>query len=317
MAKAGFAVLLIVMIASVVDARELRRLLVSADLVWIGVAFLALTAQTIFSALRWQLTAGRLDHVFGWRFAVREYYLSQVINQTLPGGMLGDAGRAMRCRGAAGLGKATMAVALDRLAGQMALVGVLVAGLGVTLLAPGGFAPPVWIATTVAVICGGLLAAMIVVRVAGWLPGIAGRGADALLRGARAGLFNRSVLVRQVVLSVATAATTLIAFDASARAVGAVLPVGAVLVLVPLVLFAMLVPLTISGWGLREGTAAALLPLAGLTSAKAVAASVIFGLTFLAAVLPGLWPLLTPSLSPPIHTRTRWGPAENSPPRDD
>jgi hypothetical protein len=50
----------------------------------------------------------------------------------------------------------------------------------------------------------------------------------------------------------------------------------------------MLIPLTISGWGVREGAAAALFPLAGTTASEGFAASVAFGLVLLVAVLPGL-----------------------------
>jgi hypothetical protein len=53
----------------------------------------------------------------------------------------------------------------------------------------------------------------------------------------------------------------------------------------------MLIPLSFSGWGLREGAAAALFPVAGLTAAQGLATSVAFGLVFLIAVLPGLVPL--------------------------
>ncbi|MBX9719541.1 MAG: hypothetical protein K2X36_11995, partial [Microbacteriaceae bacterium] len=67
-----------------------------------------------------------------------------------------------------------------------------------------------------------------------------------------------------------------------------VLPLAAIVTLVPIILLTMLVPITISGWGLREGAAAALLPLAGATASASLAASVVFGLVGLVAVLPGL-----------------------------
>jgi hypothetical protein len=60
------------------------------------------------------------------------------------------------------------------------------------------------------------------------------------------------------------------------------------LFLLPLTLAAMLIPLTIAGWGLREGAAAALWPLAGIAPEAAVAASVVFGIAALAAALPGV-----------------------------
>ena len=54
----------------------------------------------------------------------------------------------------------------------------------------------------------------------------------------------------------------------------------------------MLVPVTVSGWGLREGVAVALFPVAGASGSAGLAASIAFGLVFLAAVLPGILPIL-------------------------
>jgi hypothetical protein len=84
----------------------------------------------------------------------------------------------------------------------------------------------------------------------------------------------------------------LAAFAFCARAVGVDLGLAEAAALVPLILFTMLIPISMSGWGLREGAAAALLPLAGATASGGLAASVAFGLTFVASVLPGfmvLW----------------------------
>ena len=96
------------------------------------------------------------------------------------------------------------------------------------------------------------------------------------------------VRTQQLVMSVGTALCTIAAFAFCAAAIGVVLPPATALVLVPLILFTMLVPVTVSGWGLREGAAVALLPLAGATAAEGLAASVAFGLVFLVATLPGL-----------------------------
>ena len=50
----------------------------------------------------------------------------------------------------------------------------------------------------------------------------------------------------------------------------------------------MVIPITISGWGLREGAAATLLPVGWPHRGRGMAASVAFGLVFLAASLPGV-----------------------------
>ncbi|MFN3615200.1 MAG: UPF0104 family protein, partial [Rubrimonas sp.] len=77
------------------------------------------------------------------------------------------------------------------------------------------------------------------------------------------------------------------AMAACSAAVGA--PLGpAALVVVPLTLTAMLIPVSVGGWGLREGAAAAVWPLAGFSAQAGLAASVAFGLLALVAALPGL-----------------------------
>jgi uncharacterized membrane protein YbhN (UPF0104 family) len=127
-----------------------------------------------------------------------------------------------------------------------------------------------------------------VLLAARWLPGRVGPRIAELSRTAAIALVSRRLLPRQVALSAATTACILIAFWASAAAVGVSLSFAAVVTLVPLILLTMLIPITISGWGLREGAAAALLPLAGATVSESLAASVVFGLVGLIAVLPGL-----------------------------
>jgi hypothetical protein len=86
----------------------------------------------------------------------------------------------------------------------------------------------------------------------------------------------------------------LLAFAASAAAVGVWLSPAAIMVILPLVLFAMLLPISIGGWGLREGAAVALFPLAGATGAEGFAASACFGVVFLLSALSGLLMFLIP-----------------------
>jgi uncharacterized membrane protein YbhN (UPF0104 family) len=49
-------------------------------------------------------------------------------------------------------------------------------------------------------------------------------------------------------------------------------------VLVPLVIFSSATPISVGGWGVREGAMVAALSLAGITSDKALAISVLLGL---------------------------------------
>jgi uncharacterized membrane protein YbhN (UPF0104 family) len=291
-AQIGFVALIFAVLWHVADGREALRLLRNADPWWLAAAVAALTVQTVLSALRWRLTAGQLGIAVGVRMAVREYYLSQILNQSLPGGMLGDAARAVRSRAQAGLARAGQAVVLERLMGQIVMFLVLAGAFLATWARPGGLDWPPAIALPVWMLLAAGFSAPVVVLAAGHLPGLAGRMAARLSEIVREGLTGGGTLGRQIALSIGTAACNLAAFAFAAAAIGVTLPIATVLAVVPIVLFAMLVPLSISGWGLREGAAAALFPLAGATAAEGFATSVAFGLAFLVAVLPGAVPLL-------------------------
>ncbi|MFO7854462.1 MAG: lysylphosphatidylglycerol synthase transmembrane domain-containing protein [Paracoccaceae bacterium] len=257
---------------------------------WLVAALAALTAQTLLSALRWRLTAGRLGIAIDRRTALREYYLSQIVNQTLPGGVLGDAGRAVRSRAQAGLLASGQAVLFERVAGQIALVLLFAAAVAGTLAVPGGFDWPGWLLAPVLLTLTGAGAGALVLALAGGgrLPGRLGRAVGAPGRAFMRATWSPGVRGRQAALSLGAATCNVAAFACCAAAVGVALPPATALALVPPILFTMLIPVTVSGWGLREGAAVALLPLAGASASEGLAASVAFGLAVLAAALPGV-----------------------------
>lgn len=271
-----------------VDARQAVDLLGSAQPVWLIAGLLALTVQTILSALRWRITAAQLGLTLSRREAVQEYYVSQIINQILPGGVLGDASRAVRSRAQKGLMAASQAVIFERFAGQAALFIVMSIAVLATAVVPGGLEWPSWSVPIIKLIIFSGIAAGVLFLLAARVQNPLREKTSNLARTMGHALFGKRVVWAQIMLSFATVACNLAAFAFCARAVGVALPFYMVCALVPLVLFAMLVPLTVMGWGVREGAAVAFLPLAGVSAGASLAASVAFGLTMLAASAPGL-----------------------------
>lgn len=287
-AQIAVALALLVWLWHAADGAEAARRLAGADPLWLLAALASLSLQTVLSALRWRLTAAQLGIVIDRGTAVREYYLSQIVNQTLPGGVLGDAGRAVRARAQAGLLASGQAVVYERLAGQIAIFAVMALAFGATLAAPGGLVWPGWLVGPAAtIVVSGLALPVILWLAAHLLPARMGRGLADLGRGFAKAVTARSVLGRQLALGLAIALANIAAFAFCVRAIGADLSVTTALALVPLILFTMLIPITVSGWGIREGAAAAILPVAGIAAAEGLAASVAFGLVFLASSLPG------------------------------
>lgn len=270
-----------------VDWRASVALLAEADLRWLGVAGFALTIQTVLSALRWRMTAARLGIILAPAEAIREYYLSQVVNQSLPGGILGDANRVLRARGQAGLFVSGQAVVFERAAGQLGLLAVLGVGLIGTVVTPSDVVWPRWLLMPVAGGLAGVIGLLVLAILALRVFGGTDRGWKGSFRTFVHAVMAPDIFARQLALSVATATCNVAAFSLCASALGIDLTLGVTITLVPMILFAMILPLSISGWGLREGAAAALFPFVGATSAEGLATSVAFGLVFLATVLPG------------------------------
>lgn len=284
----AFAIGILVWLWQVVGGEQALLLLAGADPIWIMASLLVLTLQTGLSALRWKITAKDLGINLSLKTAISEYYLAQLVNQALPGGIIGDAGRALRSRNAAGLLSSSQAVVFERLFGQVGLFIVLVTAFGVTLLIP-GFDWPYWILLTIVGLAVSFVFFVLSISV------ITRRSSSALARGLKSfGLAARKVLLTpssvwsHIVLSLSTAICNVAGFAFAAWAVGSSVSFSSALVLVPIILLAMLLPITISGWGLREAVAVALFPIVGLLAVEGLAASVAFGLICLVVALPGL-----------------------------
>mgnify|MGYP001027454572 CR=1 FL=1 len=270
--RVAFPILLLGLLWHWLDGQEILTWLKRANGWWLLLAFLLLTTQLISSALRWQLTAHQLGQNLTRKRAVSEYYLSMLCNLTLPGGVLGDASRAWRGRSEAGLGTAVSAVVIERLAGQLAMISVLT--LAITQTAFGNH----WALGLAAVI---LVVSLLLWRGPKWVK----RFGTAI----RQAWFTRHAWPRQLSLTVLILSCNLGAFAACAAAIGVSFSsLSSALIVLPLTLMVMVLPVSVAGWGLREGAAATLWPMAAISSEAAVAASILYGIVATASALPGL-----------------------------
>lgn len=281
------ALALLVLLWRVAGGADALGRLVSAERGWLAAAVATLTLQTVLSAIRWKITAARLGIHLGTGAALREYYLAQAVNVSVPGGVVGDAARAVRSRGEAGLLAAGQAVLFERLAGQAGLFAVTATAFAATLAWPGGVEWPAWLIAPMALFVASVLCLPLLLHAATFIRGRIGEMVHGFRNAMVRSLLARPVIGPQIGLSLATTACNLAAFAFCAIAVGDGLGPAAIAAFGPLILLTMLVPVTISGWGLREGAAVVLFPLAGSTASEGLAASVAFGLMLIVASLPG------------------------------
>lgn len=96
----------------------------------------------------------------------------------------------------------------------------------------------------------------------------------------------------QLLISVLTHLLALTSFWCCLKAFGVSAPFSALMIGMPALALLMMLPISISGWGLREATLSATLALWGIDSGMTVLASVSFGIVTLATYLPGALSLL-------------------------
>ncbi|KGN31657.1 hypothetical protein N802_03060 [Knoellia sinensis KCTC 19936] len=233
----------------------------------LGTALAAVT--TVGAAWRWKVVAEHLRVGLPLSSATAACYRSQFLNLTLPGGVVGDVERGLRHgRRVDAMGRAVRAVVWERVSNQVVLAAFAVAALVV--------ADPFDVTGPAAKV--GLVAVGIVLLLIG--------GAWAVRHDLSAPLAR--VLVASVVVVVGHVATFLIA----ARTVGVSVEPGRLVPLALVVLLLAGLPLSLAGWGPREGAAAWAFAATGATASQGLAVAVAYGVIVTVANLPGAVVLL-------------------------
>ncbi len=240
---------------------------------------------TVAAAWRWTVVARGIGLEVPLRPAVAAYYRSQLVNVTVPGGVVGDVERAVRHgRGSGELAVSVRSVGWERFGGQA----VQLAITAIVLLAvPSAFRMVAeWGA-----------AALVVVAVILGLAGAAatrfghGRLTHALRVTAtdmRVGLLSRRAFPRVLLASAVVVAGHATVVVVAARATGVDVGSSTLVPLALVVLAGSAIPANVAGWGPREGVAAWAFAAAGLGASAGVTAAAAYGALVLVAALPGV-----------------------------
>jgi uncharacterized membrane protein YbhN (UPF0104 family) len=254
--------------------------------IWGLVAALGITAlSTACCAWRWSLVAHSLGVDVSPSGALAAYYRSQLLNATLPGGVLGDVHRAVRHgRRVGDLGRSLRSVAWERFLGQLVQI-AMTALLLLALPSPFRSRTLASVALLAASAVVGAIAVMVVRRIP--LDGskrVARVAADDL----RSITHTRWTPLSIVVTSGVAALGHVVIFLIAVRTSGETASTDQLLPVALLVLLASALPMNIAGWGPREGMAAWAFSATGLSASQGVTSGVVYGVMALVATLPGL-----------------------------
>src|SRR5262249_24732025 len=232
---------------------------------------------------------GRRGAGVGRLAATSAFYRSLFLNSVLVGGVLGDVPRGVtQGRRSGDVVSGLRAVGWERLCGQV-IQALMTAVVLLAVASPARPALPYILGGVAGVAAG----AALVVR------GAARRGRSRLARTVRAvsgdlryGLLARDVWPQVTLASVLVVAGHTATFVIAARVAGCTAPLGELLALLLVIQTAAVIPLSIGGWGLREGAAAWAFSAAGLGAATGVTVTTLYAVLMLAAVTPGAGLLL-------------------------
>lgn len=292
LAKAAVSILLLYVSLRSVNLAALGERLSRLNPAWIAAALLALIAQVGILAWRWRTIIAACGPHLPFSAALRISFVAMFFNQVLPSTVGGDAARVvMLKRAGGGWAASAYSVLIDR------VIGVTVLALLVIVCLP-------WSLTLVT---NPLARALLLLIGFGAIAGAAVFLSIGTLRWpllARYSLTRHLAEVSRVTLrlfregstlttvglsSIAIHLTTVAIAWCLAQSVAANASFVILLYLIPPVLLITTVPVSIAGWGVREGSMTVAFAYAGLAQSDGLIVSVLFGLaSFAIGVIGGL-----------------------------
>lgn len=287
--KVAISAVLIWLLARSFDIATLFSQLAQVRIEGPLIAVLVLFALSTVQAWRWVWVFRALDMRVSFAKAWRIVLIGLFFNQTLPSSVGGDAARVWRVyRDGHSVVTAANSVILDRLVALAALLLIAVLGqpviFGLVGDSPARWAVPI-------VVAAGLFGFAILLGFdrlpARLLRRGPGRAAALLSADARRLFLSPAHLLPVLALSMVIHAVVSLVVMLLAYALGMHVGVLDCLVLVPPVILMSMIPVTIAGWGVREGAMVTAFGLIGVPADKAFVLSVLFGLVVLVVSAPG------------------------------
>jgi uncharacterized protein (TIRG00374 family) len=286
------AVLLAVLVAKIHPENLLPKQHHFSTFVYLVIGLLLTGLGVVLSAWRWQRVLRAFDVDAPLRTLTSHYFAGQFVGNVLPSTVGGDVLRVTRGATTTGSGSTSFAsVAIERLSGFVALPLLVFLGfLFRPSLIEGDYA---WVALAIA---GGTLVLLVVILVFAASPRLAGRfkdhenwmrfigavhvGVDRLRRHPNDAV---GILVAALVYQASVVASVFCA----AQVLDLELPTAAVVAFIPAVAMAQTVPLSVSGFGVREGLLVLFLTPLGVSTGGAVALGLLWYAMLLVVSLLG------------------------------
>ncbi len=286
-ARLGVSVALLALIAWKVGVDNTLERMLGLDLLAAIAAAALIVATFALHARRWQMVLAAFGPRWSFRRTLRETWIGYFFTQLLPSSIGGDGVRALRLyQAGTPAGTALRSVAVERIYGLVACVLLSVAVIPVlAAMAPTAIGTLAAEVTTLA----GLGAILVLLR-PGLVTRLMPRRIAEEVRQVSALFRAEARPARLLAISLAMQVTVAAAVALLCWGLGVAANPLLVAALFQPVTLISIVPISLAGWGVREGAAVAIFGAAGVPAAEALPVSVAFGALVLLTSLPG-WAL--------------------------
>lgn len=287
--KTGVTALLLAVIFKFIDMDRLLATIKDINALYLVPALIFQFLSTIISSYRWNLIMKTLN--FGERFSfyIRSYFKGTFFNQALPSSIGGDAVRIIEL-GGMGYSKkeAFYGIFIDRIVG---LLGLLILNLTANFTYDALL--PLWLYHLINITCAGSIAGFIILVMLRKMKFMAKiRFLDLfyeLSRRFRTVYSDIPNITKQLALSVVIHLFSILSIYTLGRSLGLEYELGVYLVIVPPVFLFTLIPISLAGWGVREGAMVGIFLLIGAPKEAVLSISILYGLIVIIHSLPGMF----------------------------
>jgi uncharacterized protein (TIRG00374 family) len=292
--KAGITLGLFYALVTRIDLNATVGLMTATD--WRSVLGIVgvMVLQVIVAVFRWyRIMISKGVHI-SVRRSARYFWLGLFFNQLLPSSIGGDAIRGYcLVRDGQSVGRATLSVLLDRILGMAGLVVLIALAIPYAMNLISNPEMQWGMMSALLVVIAGFIAILFIDiftrRFSSWrvMKGLTTLAGDARqLLGSRQGL-------GLVLFSVLIHILSIVVVGMLSSALSIKVDWIALTIIVPITTLLITIPLSIAGWGVREGVMVVGLGYVGIAPEEALALSILYGLLTLVVALPGMLAWLT------------------------
>lgn len=280
---------LLLLIARNVDLKQAYASITMLSPVVILIALVLQLSSNTVASLRWFIIMRRIGSPRGFFFFLQSFFKGTFFNQGLPTSIGGDAIRILDCtRNGHSAQDSFYGVFIDRFVG---MAGLLILNFAALLMNRNILPHNIYLVLLciLVLLMGTLIVLLFVYKLqlfrSGRLFGFIGQLSEKYY----AVYASPLSFIVQISLSVCIHLMAMTAFYVLGVGVGLDYPLNVYLVLVPPVVLLTILPVSLAGWGIREGAMIGFFLLVGADRSKVLTFSLLYGLLALVSSLPGLF----------------------------